>query len=61
MEKERYEQLREMLALRIVPELRELRRRQTVLQATIWIGLVCLLSGMVVLLGLLGVLINAGT
>jgi hypothetical protein len=60
MEKERYEQLREMLALRIVPELRELRRRQTVLQATIWIGLVCLLSGMVVLLGLVGVIISAG-
>ena len=60
MEKERYEQLREMLALRIAPELRELRRRQTVLQATIWIGGVCLLSGMVVLLGLVGVIISAG-
>jgi len=58
METVRHEQLREILALQVLPELRELRRRQTVLQVTIWIGPVCLLSGMVILLGLLGVLIG---
>ena len=58
METVRHEQLREILALQVLPELRELRRRQTVLQVTIWIGMVCLLSGMVILLGLLGVLIG---
>ena len=60
MEKVWHDQLREILALQIFPELKELRRRQTVLQATVWIGGVCLLSGMVVLLGLIGVLISAG-
>jgi len=59
MEKVRYEQLREILALHISPELKEIRRRQAVLQATIWTGMACLLSGMVVILGLLGVLISA--
>jgi len=59
MEMVRVEQLREILALQVLPELRELRRRQTVLQATIWTGMACLLSGMVVILGLLGVLISA--
>ena len=59
MERERHEQLREILKLQVLPHLMEVKRRQTVLQATIWIGGVCLLSGMVVLLGLLGVLINA--
>jgi hypothetical protein len=58
MEKVRYEQLLEILALQIVPDLRELRRRQTVLQTTIWIGTALLLSGMVILLGLMGVLIG---
>jgi type VI protein secretion system component VasF len=58
MELVRYEQLRELLALRIAPELKEIRRRQTVLQTTIWIGMACLLSGMVVLLGLMGVIIG---
>jgi len=56
MEKERYEQLREILALRVLPELKEIRRRQVVLQATVWIGMACLLSGMVVILGLIGML-----
>ena len=60
MEKVRYEQLREMLALHIAPELRELRRRQIVLQTTIWIGMGCLVFGMVVLLGLIGVFVSAG-
>ena len=59
MESVRYEQLREIIALQVLPEIRELRRRQTVLQATIWIGMVCLLSGMVAILGLIGVLISA--
>jgi len=59
MESVRYEQLREILSLQVLPEIRELRRRQTVLQATIWIGMVCLLSGMVAILGLIGVLISA--
>jgi type VI protein secretion system component VasF len=59
MELVRYEQLRELLALRIAPELRELRRRQTVLQTTIWIGMTCMLAGMVILLGLVGVVISA--
>ena len=58
IDKVRYEQLREMIALHIAPELKELRRRQTMLQTTIWIGMVCLLSGMVILLGLLGVLVG---
>ena len=57
MEKERVEQLREILALQILPEMRELRRRHTVLQATVWVGMACLLSGMVILLGLMGVLL----
>jgi uncharacterized membrane protein YdfJ with MMPL/SSD domain len=59
MEQVRYEQLNEILALQILPELRELHRRQAVLQATSWAGMAILLSGMVVLLGLLGVLISA--
>jgi hypothetical protein len=57
MEAVRYEQLREILALQVLPELREIRRRQTVLQATVWVGMACLLSGMVILLGLMGVLL----
>ena len=60
MEKVRYEQLREILARQVLPELRDLRRRQAMLQTTIWVGMACLLSGMVVLLGLMGVLISAG-
>ena len=58
METVRQEQLREILALQVLPEIRELRRRQTVLQATVLVGMVCLLSGMVVILGLLGVLVG---
>jgi len=58
METVRHEQLREILSLQVLPELRELRRRQTMLQTTIWIGMVCLLSGMVLILGLLGVLVG---
>ena len=58
METVRQEQLREILALQVLPEIRELRRRQTVLQTTVLVGMVCLLSGMVVILGLLGVLIG---
>jgi len=54
----RVEQLREILALQVLPEIRELRRRQTVLQTTVLVGMVCLLSGMVVILGLLGVLVG---
>ena len=56
----RVEQLREILVVQVLPELRELRRRQAMLQTTIWIGMVCLLSGMVLILGLMGVLIRAG-
>ena len=58
MEMVRQEQLREILALQVLPEIRELRRRQTVLQTTVLVGMVCLLSGMVVILGLLGVLVG---
>jgi len=58
MERERHDQLRQILALQILPELKELRRRQTALQTTIWVGLVFLLSGMAILLGLMGVLIG---
>jgi len=58
MEMVRVEQLREILALQVLPEIRELRRRQTVLQTTVLVGMVCLLSGMVVILGLLGVLVG---
>ena len=58
MESVRYEQLREILSLQVLPEIRELRRRQTVLQVTVLVGMVCLLSGMVVILGLLGVLVG---
>jgi len=58
MESVRYEQLREILSLQVLPEIRELRRRQTVLQTTVLVGMVCLLSGMVVILGLLGVLVG---
>ena len=58
METVRQEQLREILALQVLPEIRELRRRQTVLQTTVLVGMVCLLSGMVVVLGLLGVLVG---
>ena len=59
MERVRYEQLREILALHISPELKEIRRRQAVLQATTWAGMAILLSAQVVLLGLMGVLISA--
>jgi len=59
MESVRYEQLREILSLQVLPEIRELRRRQTVLQTTVLVGMVCLLSGMAVILGLIGVLISA--
>ena len=58
MESVRYEQLREILSLQVLPELRELRRRQTVLQATIWIGMALILVGAAILLGLIGVLIG---
>jgi hypothetical protein len=58
METVRHEQLREILALQVLPELRELRRRQTVLQVTIWIGLALTLVGAAILLGLIGVLIG---
>jgi len=58
METVRQEQLREILALQVLPELRELRRRQTVLQVTIWIGMALILAGVVILLGLMGVLIG---
>ena len=59
MEKVWHDQLREILALQIFPELKEIRRRQTVLQTTIWIGMTCMLAGMVILLGLVGVVISA--
>ena len=58
MESVRYEQLREILALQVLPEIRELRRRQTVLQATIWTGMALTLVGAAILLGLIGVLIG---
>jgi len=58
MESVRYEQLREIIALQVLPEIRELRRRQTVLQATIWIGMALTLVGAAILLGLIGVLIG---
>ena len=58
METVRQEQLREILALQVLPEIRELRRRQTVLQATIWTGMALILAGVVILLGLMGVLIG---
>jgi len=58
MESVRYEQLREILSLQVLPEIRELRRRQTVLQATIWIGMALTLVGAAILLGLIGVLIG---
>ena len=58
MERERYEQLREILKLQVLPHLVEVKRRQTAMQTTIWVGLVFLLSGMVILLGLMGVLIG---
>ena len=57
MEIVRIEQLREILTLQVLPRLSEVSRRQTVLQATMWIGLACLLSGMVVILGLMGMLV----
>jgi type VI protein secretion system component VasF len=59
MEQVRHEQLREILALQVLPELRELKRRQKVLQTTLWIGTACMLAGMVVFLGLVGVLVSA--
>ena len=58
METVRQEQLREILALQVLPELKELRRRQTVLQATIWTGMALTLVGAAILLGLIGVLIG---
>ena len=58
MERERYEQLREILKLQVLPHFVEVKRRQTAMQTTIWVGLVFLLSGMAILLGLMGVLIG---
>ena len=61
MEQVRYEQLREILALQISPELREIRRRQTVLQMSIWVvGMITILCGVTVILAVSGVLIGGG-
>ena len=60
MEKVRVEQLREILALQVLPEMPALRQAIRQQQTTIWVGMACLLSGMVVLLGLVGVLLRAG-
>ncbi len=54
------EQLREILALQVLPEMAALRQAIRQQQTTIWVGMACLLSGMVVLLGLVGVLLRAG-
>ena len=60
-ERERYEQLREILVLQISPELREIRRRQTVLQMSIWVfGMITILCGVTVILAVSGVLIGGG-
>jgi hypothetical protein len=56
MENERYDQLRQILALQMLPALKELKRRQTVIQATLWIGLVVT----VIIVGLTGVLTHVG-
>ena len=60
MEKVRVEQLREILALQVLPELSALRHAIRQQQTTIWVGTACLVSGMVVLLGLMGVLLRVG-
>jgi hypothetical protein len=57
MDRVRYEQLREILALQIMPELREIKRRQTVLR---W-GVVFTVSGLVVVWVLIGALFNVAT
>ena len=54
------EQLREILALQVLPELSALRHAIRQQQTTILIGTACLVSGMVVLLGLMGVLLRVG-
>ena len=56
MEKVRYEHLRGLLALQIIPELRELQRRQALLQATLWVGLTLILSGLILLIAMVATL-----
>lgn len=60
MEKVRYEQLREILALQVLPELSALRQAIRQQQTTLWAGVGCLVVAMVVLLGLVGVLLRVG-
>ena len=59
MEQERHDQLRETIALHVIPVLREVRHRQMVIQATIWAGLGLTAVGLVVLAGMVGVLLYA--
>jgi hypothetical protein len=59
MEKERYEQLRDIVALRVVTMLKDIARQQKHLRITLWLGMASLLFGMVILLGLMGALMNA--
>ena len=59
MEQERHYQLRETIALHIIPVLREVRHRQIAIQATIWAGLALTAVGLVVLVGMVGVLLYA--
>ena len=59
MEKERYEQLRDIVALRVVTMLKDIARQQKHLRITLWLGMICMLAGMVILLGLMGALMNA--
>ena len=54
MEQVRYEQLREFLALQIMPELREIKRRQTVLRG----GVLFTVVGVVVVWVLIGALFS---
>lgn len=51
---ERYTQLRQIFAVQVLPELKEIRRRQSGLQWLIWIEVILTLSVLGVLLGAIG-------
>jgi len=57
MEQVRYDQLKELLVARIVPDLREIRRRQILLQASVWAVATVALAHLAV--AILGALLDA--
>ena len=54
---ERYTQLRQILALQILPDLKELLRRQAGLQRLIWVEVVLTLVILSVVLGAIGAVV----